>query len=103
MSKKRIEEVLSPEELAAARAGQAALHEFFQSRIGRQKDVAAASGIAASTLSSMARERAPITMEAAILIEVAAAGAVRAEVLCPSRANVIDKFLQLRAVSEAEA
>jgi DNA-binding transcriptional regulator YdaS (Cro superfamily) len=79
------------------------LHEFFQSRIGRQKAIADASGLFASTLSSMAHGKHPISLEAALLIEIAADGAVRAETLCPARAEVIDKFLQLRCPAYASA
>lgn len=93
MIKKRSEKMLTPEQ----RAGQLALHSYFQAGIGRQKKIAAASGIFASTLSSMAHGRMPITLEAAILIEVASGGAVLAEALCPGRADVLKTMMRERA------
>jgi DNA-binding transcriptional regulator YdaS (Cro superfamily) len=85
-----------PEQLAAERAGQEALFEFFQSRIGRQKAISAVSGIDASILSRMARGHATISLENSIALEVASNGALRAEVLCPSRADVLKRFISQR-------
>lgn len=82
--------------------GQAILHSYFRAGIGRQKETAAASGILASTLSSMAHGRIPITLESAVLIDVATEGAVRAQSLCPTRAEALNQFLRLHA-GEVEA
>lgn len=78
-------------------SAQEVLHEYFQSRIGRQKRTAEATGILPSTLSSMARGRIPIGFEAAVLIDVASEGAVSAKLLCPKRADVLEKFVRLHA------
>jgi DNA-binding transcriptional regulator YdaS (Cro superfamily) len=96
MPKKRTDEVPSPEQLAAERAGREALHEYFQTRIGRQKATAETTGIEASILSRMARGHMPISLEYSIVLEVASKGALRAEVLCPSRADVLNRFMNGR-------
>jgi hypothetical protein len=96
MPRKRTDHVPHPEQVAAERAAQAILHEYFQSRIGRQKATAEASGIEASILSRMARGHMPISLEYSIALEVASNGALRAEVLCPSRADVLNRFMNRR-------
>lgn len=92
MSKKRYGEGVT-----CAEPPQVILHSYFRGGIGRQKDASAASGILASTLSSMAHGRVPITLEAAVLLDVATESAVRAQDLCPARADVLDKFVRLHA------
>lgn len=96
MPRKRSDDVPQPEQMEAERVGQAVLHEYFQSRIGRQKATAEATGIEASLLSRMARGHMPISLEYSIALEVASKGALRAEVLCPSRADVLNRFMNGR-------
>lgn len=99
MPKKRASEIMTPEQEAAQEAGQKALRNYFHGQIGRQKDVAISSGLYASMLSRMACGHAPINLEAAIALEVATKGELRAEVLCPSRADVLGRFISQRKVS----
>lgn len=102
MPKKRTDEQQQHEQKAAERAAQEILHEYFQSRIGRQKATAQASGIDASILSRMARGHATISLENSIALEVASNGALKAEQLCPSRAEVLKRFINQRTAG-AEA
>lgn len=99
MPRKRINEIIPPEQDKAEREGQAALHEYFQSRVGRQKAIAEATGIEASILSRMARGHARISLEYSIALEMASKGALRAEMLCPSRADVLKRFISQRTAS----
>jgi DNA-binding transcriptional regulator YdaS (Cro superfamily) len=72
------------------------LRAYFKAGKGRQLDIAAKTGLYPSQLSRMSRlANHPISLEAAILIEVATAGALSARKLCPSKANWIDQFLAL--------
>lgn len=96
MPKKRADEVPTPEQIAAQEAGQKALRDYFHGEIGRQKDVANASGLYASMLSRMACGHTPINLETAIALEVATKGELRAEVLCPLRAEVLNRFVNGR-------
>lgn len=98
MPKKRADEVLTPKQVEAQEAGQKALKSYFQSEIGRQKDVAIASGLYASMLSRMACGHTPINLETAITLEVATKGELRADVLCPLQADMISRFVDGRQV-----
>lgn len=99
MPRRCTDTVLPQDQVEAERAGQAALHEYFQSRIGRQKATSEATGIEASLLSRMARGHMPVSLEYAIALEVASKGALRVEVLCPSRADVLKRFISQRTTA----
>lgn len=97
MTKHRIKEGADQDGAVEKPPAQVVLHEYFQSRIGRQKQTADATGILASTLSGMAHGRLPISMEAAVRLDVASEGALNAKELCPEDAAVLDKFVRLHA------
>lgn len=93
-----VEKQKSPELVQAELAGKEALRKWFYSGVGRQAEVARRTGMFPGNLSKMARpDGYGIGLEAAVLIEVATEGDLRAEVLCPSRADVLAKLLALRA------
>lgn len=92
---------LNPAMAKAQKKARAALQNYFRSKSGLQIQVSRATGIAQAILSNMAnRDDYPIAMEAAILIELATEGALKAEQLCPARADVIQRFLASREVSK---
>lgn len=101
MPKKRPEDILTPEQLEQTRAAAQTLHKYFRAGVGRQRQTAKDSGIFASMLSNMAHGRSPITLEAAIALELATKGELRAEVLCPVRADVLQRFVSQRQNVEA--
>jgi len=82
----------------AEQAGKNALYRFYREYHGCQAQLSRDTGLSVPMLTKMARyPEYFITMEAAMLVEVASKGALRAEVLCPSRADLIGQFLALRA------
>jgi DNA-binding transcriptional regulator YdaS (Cro superfamily) len=101
MPKKRLQENCTPELLDKMREAREILHAYFRGGVGRQKQTAQASGIFASLLSRMAHGESPITLEAAIMLEVATEGKLRAEVLCPVRSDVLQRFVSQRQNAEA--
>lgn len=96
---------VTPELQAAEVAGKEALRAWFRAGVGRQIETARRTGIAAGNLSRMASDPVgtPIGLEHAVLIEVASEGGLRAEVLCPSRADVLGRLLALRAGEGSKA
>lgn len=86
-----------PELRKAERKAQRELRKYIEKEHGRQKQLAADTGIQATFLSRlMNRENQVIAMENAVLIDLATKGELKAEMLCPSRADVIQRFLQSR-------
>ena len=90
----------SPDEMA----GKEALYLYFRKYHGRQAELARATGIKTAVLSKMAGEPPYIiTLDAAMLIELATKGELRADVLCPSRAGLMANWLAARAQELAQA
>lgn len=87
----------SPELVAAEKVAQESLRAYFRRELGVQAMIARDTGIAPPMLSRMAKHGETISLENALRIEVATGGALRTEMLCPARANLIDQFLHLRA------
>lgn len=89
------DEVLQLEKVAAA-----ALDTYFNSGYGVQAMVARDTGIPAPMLTKMRKGTYPVGLEQALLLEMASGGELQAGMLCPSRADLIEYFLQLRAGSQ---
>lgn len=88
----------------AERAGKMELYRHFREYHGCQAKLSRDTGIHIAVLSKMANQpEYIITLDAALLMEVATAGKLRAEVLCPSRADLLAAFLALRTPETAEA
>lgn len=90
-----------PAMLRAELKAQAALYQYFRRRHGIQKELAVKTGIVAPLLSQLANcEGKSIALEAAIKIDIATNGELKAETLCPSEASVIQAFLKSREASK---
>lgn len=88
----------------AEQAGKHTLYRYFREFHGCQAQLARATGIHTAVLSKMASlPEYVITLDAAMLMEVATDGELRAEVLCPSRAELIERFVALRAATALAA
>lgn len=87
----------SEQQLLEEKAGRQALRSWLKEETGRQARICKSSGILPAVMSHMANKETHINLEAAILIEVASEGALKAEVLCPSRAEVLKTMMRLRA------
>lgn len=75
------------------------LNNYFKQGIGRQLALANDTGLFASQLSRMARlENHPISVEAAMRIEVATKGELPAKKLCPAGADLIAQFVAMQMV-----
>jgi hypothetical protein len=72
--------------------GIAALHAWLKAKPGRAAMVAKRTDMNPATLTRLSQGKAPILMEAAILIELATDRALLAEVLCPSMRYVLGIF-----------
>lgn len=77
----------------------AALREFFSRDLGLQAQMARDTGVSPAILSRMGKGRQCISIEHAMLIELASRGELRAEQLCPARADILGRFLLQRAAS----
>lgn len=93
----------APELIAAEARGQAALRAYFDRKIGLQSLLAEATGLHNSSLCRMSRQQAAISFEDAVLIDIATKGELRAEDLCPSRADLLARLLLQRAVDAGKA
>lgn len=93
----------APALIEAEARGQAALRAYFDRRIGLQKLLAEATGLHQSALCRMSKQETPIAFEDAVLIEIATEGELRTEQLCPSRADLLVRFLLQRAVAAGKA
>lgn len=80
--------------------GVAALHSWLGAKPGRATYLAKRTGINTASISRMKHGFTPITLEAAILIELGTAHALRAEQLCPSMAMLIRMFREQAATDE---
>lgn len=75
-----------------------ALYNYFRGGHGVQARISRETGIEAPALSKMGKG-APISFEHAILLDVATGSQLRAEMLCPSRADLLSRFMLTRAVA----
>lgn len=91
----------SPELLQAEQDAAKALAAYFRRDFGIQAQMARETGLGAAALSKMSKLRGPISMEQAILMDLASNGELSAEMLCPARADVIGRFLLSRAGKSA--
>lgn len=92
--------VTKPEELVQAeQAGQQLLYAYCRAKHGNQAFLMRTTGLITATLSRMQNGDTPINFEAAMLIEVATKGELPADKLCPSRADLVAQFLQLRSTN----
>lgn len=90
--------------LEAEQAGRVMLNTYTRAKQGNQAALARKTDLLAGTICKMCNGGTQISMEAAILIEVATEGVLRADKLCPSRAELLDQLLKLRAgaIDQAE-
>lgn len=73
------------------------LRQYVDDQHGNQKRLALDTGINATFISRLCNKPGQtIALETAILIELATGGKLRAESLCPARAEVIRRFLAAR-------
>lgn len=79
------------------REGQELLHRYTRARSGVQAELIRKTGMFPAVMSRMSNFKAPITLEAAIMLEVATDGELQAEKLCPGRAQLIASFRAPRA------
>lgn len=91
----------SPELATAERKGQDLLHSHCRQRVGNAKDLVDNTGLHASVISRMSNYTTPINLEAAMLLDVASNGQLPADVLCPSRADLIQRFIASRTLAAA--
>ncbi len=91
------EALKNPELVQAEKDGQARLHAYFREKHGRQSELSRAAGMQPATLSRMASGDVPITLRAAIRIEVGSGGKLRADELCPAEAEMLKQYIQLQA------
>jgi hypothetical protein len=72
--------------------GVAALYAYLKAKPGRAAMVARRTEMNPATITRLSHDKAPILMEAAILIELATDRALLAETLCPSMRHVLGIF-----------
>lgn len=95
--------VIKPDELVAAeKLAQELLNNYCRAKHGNQAKLVRDTGLLGATLSRMANGHIQINLESALLIDVATGGALPAEKLCPSRAELMTQFLALRTAGEPE-
>lgn len=88
--------IKTPAMLEADERGRLALVAYCGKRRGQQARLCMATGIDKGALSKMCGGGYGIGLEVALILEVATAGALKAEVLCPSRANLLSAMLRQR-------
>ena len=90
----------TPGILQAEEAGRQALRLYCAGR-GKQARLCDITGIDKAAMSRMisGKDGYMIGLEVAIILEVATAGALRAEVLCPSRAHLLCDLMERRGVT----
>lgn len=99
---KRVPPSSDPKITKAEKKAQQILRDYFWQHRSEQKRIAQETGIKQPFLSRLAnKEGQTIALETAMLIEIATNGELRAEALCPARAEVIKKFLNSRATTSA--
>jgi DNA-binding transcriptional regulator YdaS (Cro superfamily) len=102
MRAKQVPPSTDPNIIRAEKKAQKMLYAYMRQRHGIQQELARETGIKASFLSRLAnRDNQVIAMETAILIELASKGELKAELLCPARADVIKRFLAARQPESA--
>lgn len=97
--KQRLGVTKTAELLEAEQAGRVMLNSYTRAKQGNQTVLARKTDLLPGTISKMCSGGTQISMEAAILIEVATEGALRTEQLCPGRAELLDQLLKLRSAS----
>lgn len=98
----RFTEKPSPAIVKAEQKAREKLMSYFRREFGLQAEMARKTGIKASFLSRLAnRAEHSIPLETAILMELATNGELKAEVMCPSRADMLKQFIAGRTKSEA--
>lgn len=84
--------------------GKEILRRYLRDRQGRQATVARRSGISTPVLSKMANQADyRLNFEAAVLIEVATDGELKADQLCPARADALAGLLRVRGANQQAA
>lgn len=98
MTKRGIENWMekTDEQLAAEDAGREVLQKYCAER-GVQARICRRTNILPSALCRLIKGENQIHLEAALLIEMATDGEVRAEVLCPSRAPLLQAVMRQRS------
>lgn len=92
----------SDEILQAEKAAAEALNAYFDSGYGVQAMMVRDTGIPAPVLTKMRKPgNYPISLEHAMLMEMASNGELTAELLCPARAELLARFLNTRAKKTA--
>jgi DNA-binding transcriptional regulator YdaS (Cro superfamily) len=89
----------SPDTLQAEQEAAEALTVYFERGLGHQAMLVRATGIPAPVLCKMGKGRYPVSLEQAMLIDLASNGELKAEQLCPSRAALLATFMLQRAVA----
>lgn len=93
-----------PDELVQAeQAAVEALAAYFNRDRGLQAQMSRDTGMTPTTLSKMGKGENPISLEQAFLIEAASGGELRAEMLCPSRKELICSWVQARVADQKPA
>jgi hypothetical protein len=85
----------SPEILKAEEAGRNALIRYCGQR-GAHTRLCEQTGIDKGAITRMKTGGQGISLELAIILEVATAGALTIEILCPSRAHLLEALLRAR-------
>lgn len=80
--------------------GRRALAEYCWKWRGRALSLSRLSGIHPTAICKMCKGPYPISLEAAVALEVATEGELKATALCPSRAQLLEALWLLRNVSE---
>jgi hypothetical protein len=93
----------TPELAQAEREGQELLHKYCRAQVRNQKRLAESTGLLASVISRLSNFDGRISLEAAILFDLATDGELAAEKLCPSRAGLLDEFIKSRSTSKCDA
>lgn len=96
-TRKREESDKSPELIEAEKVGKKKFNTYCRAKQGNIAQLSKDTGLAQGTISTMSTGPTAISLESAIKIEVATRGELRADELCPSRAEWIAQFLALRA------
>lgn len=82
--------------IQAEKDGQAKLYAYCRAKAGRQAELSRLTGMIPAVISRMANGHTPVSMEAAVALEVASNGALKADELCPSKAGLLFKYTSLR-------
>lgn len=92
MPRKKLMPPKSQELQAAEKLARKTLLNYFKSVPGRQQQLAEQTGIWPESISRMAHGHTQISVEAALRIEVATAGQLKATQLCPAAAAILAAY-----------